>query len=105
MLVPWSGVEKRQLNPLTVRQVIHGDHMTIARFDLRRGATVPEHTHHNEQILTVQSGSVRLVVAGEEIVVRPGQVLRIPPNIRHSAEAVEDSVTVETFSPPREDWK
>jgi quercetin dioxygenase-like cupin family protein len=101
----WNQIEKQQLNPLTVRQAIHGETMTIARFELRQGSTLPEHSHRNEQIATVQSGSVRFTVAGEALVLRAGEVLCIPPDVPHSAEALEDSITVETFSPPRDDWK
>ncbi len=101
----WNEVEKKQINPLTIRQVIHGETMTIARFDLRKGAAVPEHSHHNEQIATVQSGSLRFTVAGEPVVLHAGESLCIPPHVPHSAEALEDSLVVETFSPPRDDWK
>lgn len=101
----WSEMEKRQLNPLTVRQAIHGDQMTVARFDLRKGASVAEHSHHNEQITTIQSGAVRFILAGEELIVRAGEALHIPPHVPHSAEALEDTIAIETFSPPRDDWK
>jgi unsaturated pyranuronate lyase len=104
-LYRWNQVEKKQLNPLTVRQVINGETMTIARFDLRKGATVAPHSHHNEQITTIQSGSARFTVGGEDVVLNAGESLCIPPNVPHSAEALEDSVAVETFSPPRDDWK
>jgi quercetin dioxygenase-like cupin family protein len=101
----WNQVEKQQLNPLTARQVIHGETMSMARFELRKGAAVAEHSHPNEQIATVQAGSVRFTVAGEDVVLRAGEFLCIPPHVPHSGEALEDSITVETFSPPRDDWK
>jgi quercetin dioxygenase-like cupin family protein len=101
----WNQIEKKQINPLTIRQVIHGETMTIARFELRKGAAVAEHHHHNEQIATVQSGTVRFTVAGEPVVLLAGEWLCIPPDVPHSAEALEDATTVETFSPPRDDWK
>ena len=101
----WKEIEKQQVNPLTVRQVIHGETMTIARFEVRKGGGVPEHSHHNEQISTIQSGSMRFTVAGETVVLRAGESLTIPPHAPHSSEALEDSLIVETFSPPRNDWK
>jgi quercetin dioxygenase-like cupin family protein len=101
----WNEIEKKQINPLTIRQVIHGETMTIARFHLSKGAAVPEHSHHNEQIATVQSGSLRFTVAGEPVVLHAGESLCIPSHVPHSAEALEDSLAVETFSPPRDDWK
>ena len=78
--------------------------MTVARLYLRKGSSVPEHSHHNEQISMIEQGSLKFVIAGQETVVKAGQVLRIPPNVPHSAEAMEDSVAVDLFSPPREDW-
>ncbi len=78
--------------------------MTVARLYLRKGSSVPEHSHHNEQISMIEQGSLKFVIAGQETVVKAGQVLRIPPNVPHSAEALEDSVAVDLFSPPREDW-
>jgi quercetin dioxygenase-like cupin family protein len=100
----WNEVEKKQLDALTTRQVIHGETMTIARFDIRKGGAVPEHSHVNEQIATIQSGSVRFIVGGDMVILHAGESLCIPPNVPHSAEALEDSTAVETFSPPRRDW-
>ena len=56
----WNGIEKEQLNPLSSRQVIHSDTMTVARMHLRKGCLVPEHSHHNEQISMVEQGSLTL---------------------------------------------
>lgn len=103
-LYEWSQVQKEQMNPLFTRQVIHGKTMTIARIQLRKGCSVPEHQHHNEQISMVEQGALRFVLAGVEKIVRAGEVLQIPPNVPHSAEAIEDCVAVDLFSPPREDW-
>lgn len=100
----WSAVETEQLNPLITRQMIHTDTMTVAKLHLTRGCVVPEHSHPNEQISMIESGALRFVLAGQEVMVRAGQLLRIPPNVPHSAEAMEDSVATDLFSPPREDW-
>ena len=100
----WNRVEKEQLSPAFARQVIHAATMTVARVYLRKGCSVPEHSHHNEQISMMEQGSLKFVIAGQEIVLKAGQVLRIPPNLPHSAEALEDCVATDLFSPPREDW-
>ena len=101
----WDQVEKEQLNPLFARQVIHGETMTVARVHLAKGCVVPEHSHYNEQICVVQSGALKFTLEGVNRVVRGGEVLRIPPNVPHSVEAVEDSLAMDLFSPPREDWQ
>jgi len=100
----WDKLEKETLNPLLERQVIHADHITVARMYLRKGCLVAEHSHHNEQISMVEQGSARFVLAGEKRVVKAGDVVLIPPNVPHYVEAIEDCVALDLFSPRREDW-
>jgi len=100
----WSEVEKEQVNPSLKRQMIHGETMTVARLEMKKGAFVPVHSHHNEQITTLEKGRLKFVLDGKEVVLNAGESLQIPPNLPHSAEAIEDSVAVDIFSPPREDW-
>ena len=92
------------MSPLLVRQVIHGDNLTVARLKLSKGCTVPVHSHHNEQISMIEEGALKFMIAGVEKVVKAGEVMRIPPHVPHSAEALVDSVAVDLFSPIREDW-
>jgi quercetin dioxygenase-like cupin family protein len=101
----WDQIENEQLSPVFSRQVIHGDNMTVARVYLKKGASVPEHSHYNEQISMMEQGSLKFVLAGVEKILKPGEILRIPPHVPHSAEALEDCLAVDLFSPPREDWK
>ncbi len=103
-LYQWDRIEKEQLNPLCGRQVIHAGNLTVARIHLARGAVVPEHRHINEQITMLQFGRLRFVVGGREIVVEAGQALVLEPDVPHRVEALEDSMAVDLFSPPREDW-
>lgn len=103
-LYDWNQVEKEQMSPVLVRQVIHGDNITVARLYLRKGCSVPEHSHHNEQISMIEQGALKFVIGGVEKVVKTGEVMRIPPHVPHSAEALEDSIAVDLFSPVREDW-
>jgi quercetin dioxygenase-like cupin family protein len=103
-LYEWNRIEKEQMSPTFARQVIHGETMTVARVYLSKGCAVPEHSHHNEQISMLEKGALRFVIGGVEKVVKAGEVLRIPPHVPHSAEALEDSIAVDLFSPIREDW-
>jgi quercetin dioxygenase-like cupin family protein len=100
----WRDLPKEQITPLFTRQMIHTATMTIARLELRRGASVPEHHHHNEQVTTLEKGRMRFVLDGAEVILNAGESLHIPPNVPHSAEALEDVIAVDVFSPPREDW-
>jgi quercetin dioxygenase-like cupin family protein len=100
----WSAIEKERMNPFLVRQVIHGDNMTIARLELAKGCGVPEHSHVNEQIAMVQSGRIMFNIGGVETPVGAGETVRIPPNVPHFVEVIEDCVVFDLFSPRREDW-
>jgi quercetin dioxygenase-like cupin family protein len=100
----WSEVSKEQVNPLMTRQMIHGETMTMARMEVRKGASVPEHQHHNEQITTVEKGRMRFLFSGKELILGAGESVHIPPNVPHSVEVLEDAVVLDLFSPPREDW-
>jgi len=100
----WDRVEKEQMNPLFARQVIHSEKMTVARVHLRAGCVVPEHSHHNEQISILEKGALKWVLGGVERVLKPGDVLLIPPHVPHSVVALEDSIAMDLFSPIREDW-
>jgi len=103
-VLDWNNVPREQLNPLFTRQMIHTPTMTIARILLRRGCVVPEHSHHNEQVSTIESGRLKFVFGDEVHVVGAGQSICIPPNVPHSAEALDDCTAVDIFTPPREDW-
>jgi quercetin dioxygenase-like cupin family protein len=100
----WDKVEKEKLNPSLARQVIHGETMTVARMYVDKGCLVPEHQHHNEQISIMEQGSAKFVLAGVERVIKAGEVVRIPPNVPHRVEALEDCVVLDLFSPRRDDW-
>ena len=93
-----------QLSPTIGRQVVNTGNMTIARILLQKGAEVPSHEHSNEQIANVLEGSLRFVVGGEEFVASAGESVVIPANLPHAVEALEQSVVLDVFSPPREDW-
>jgi quercetin dioxygenase-like cupin family protein len=102
--IPWSSVELEDLNPLLQRHFIVGQNVMVARVLLKKGCIVPEHSHHNEQITYILEGALKFWIDGKEIVVNAGEVLTIPPHMPHKAEAVEDTVDLDIFNPPRADW-
>lgn len=97
-------MELEQLNPLFDRQLLVGDKMMLSRIVLRKGCVVPLHQHENEQISYILEGALKFVIEEREIVVRSGEVLCIPPNLPHRAEALEDTLDLDIFYPPRADW-
>lgn len=102
--IPWSSVEVEALNPLLGRHFVVGQNVMLARVLLKKGCVVPEHSHHNEQITYVLEGALKFWIDGKEIVVHEGEVLTIPPNMPHRAEALADTVDLDIFNPPRADW-
>lgn len=102
--IPWSSVAVEELNPLLGRQFVVGQNVMLARVLLQKGCKVPEHSHHNEQITYILAGSLKFGIDGKEIVVNAGEVLTIPPNMPHWAEALADTVDLDIFNPPRADW-
>ena len=105
----WADIPLETLSPLLDRKLITGDGMMIAHVFLKKGCVVPRHQHHNEQLTYILSGGLRFFLGedGEEermLDVMAGEVLHIPSWKWHKAEALEDTLDVDIFSPPREDW-
>src|SRR6202140_4155755 len=92
------------LNPLLQRQFVVGQEIMLARVLLKKGCIVPEHSHHNEQLTYVLDGALKFWIGGKEIIVNSGEVLCIPAHMLHKAEALEDTVDLDVFNPPRADW-
>jgi quercetin dioxygenase-like cupin family protein len=100
----WADVEVEKLSSLIGRQFIVGANMMVARVLLKKGAQVPLHSHHNEQITYILDGALKFNIEGKEVTVRTGEVLCIPPHVPHEAFALEDTVDLDIFNPPRQDW-
>ena len=92
------------LNPLLERQFVFGEKSMLARLILRTGCIVPLHSHENEQITYILEGALKFSLPHGDVIVRAGEILVIPGNVPHSAEALEDTVDLDVFCPPRADW-
>ncbi len=89
------------------RRLITGDRMMLAHVYLKKGCIVPKHSHENEQLTYILSGVLKFWIGedeSQELLVRAGEVLHIPSNVPHKAEALEDTLDVDIFDPPRQDW-
>jgi quercetin dioxygenase-like cupin family protein len=102
--IPWHTVQLEDLNPLLQRQFVVGEDIMVARVLLKKGCIVPLHSHYNEQVTYILEGALKFWIDGKEIVVNAGEVLTIPRNMPHKAEALEDTVDLDVFNPPRADW-
>ncbi len=103
----WEDMPKEKVTDLLDRRLITGDRMMLAHVYIKKGCVVPRHAHENEQLTYILEGALRFWLGedgSEEVVVRAGEVLHLPSNLPHMAEALEDTLDVDIFSPPREDW-
>jgi quercetin dioxygenase-like cupin family protein len=103
----WEGLPKERLSDLLSRRLVTGERLMLAHVYLDKGCVVPRHTHENEQFTYILSGALRFWIGEdgrEQIDVRSGEVLHIPSNVPHKAEALEDTLDLDVFSPPRQDW-
>lgn len=103
----WDEVPEEEVAVGIRRRYISGDRAMVSHLYLEKGAVVPRHSHESEQITYILRGALRFWIGedGAEVVdVRAGEVLHIPSNVPHRVEAVEDTLDVDVFSPPRRDW-
>jgi quercetin dioxygenase-like cupin family protein len=103
----WDEMPKETVTEVFDRRLITGDRVMLAHVYLKKGALVPRHSHENEQITYILEGGLRFWIGEDEsqvIDVRAGEVLHIPSLVQHKAEALEDTLDVDIFSPPRQDW-
>jgi quercetin dioxygenase-like cupin family protein len=100
----WDSVPLEVMSEVISRKVISGSKAMIAQVFLKKDAVVPEHHHESEQITYILTGALKFQLEGREVIVRQGEVLRIPSNVPHRAVALEDTLDVDVFSPIRADW-
>jgi quercetin dioxygenase-like cupin family protein len=100
----WADLPPTAMTPQIERRLISGENMMLVQFRLAKGAQVAEHHHLHEQMSYVLSGQLEFDVQGEKRVVKGGEVIHLPSNIPHAAYVLEDSLVLDTFSPPREDF-
>ncbi len=97
-------LESEQVTPQITRRLLWGQRLMAAYLEFQRGAVVPIHQHEHEQLTHCISGLMRFTLPDGELLLRAGEVLLIPGNVPHGAEFLEDTVEMDFFSPPRQDW-
>ena len=103
----WDDIPREKLNDLLDRRLVTGERVMLAHVYLKRGCVVPRHSHENEQVSYVLEGALQFWLGEDEKqqqVVRAGELLTIPPNLPHKALALEDTLDLDVFCPPRQDW-
>ena len=104
-LVQLDHVPVREIFPGLRARLIHSDRVSHSWVDVDAGATFPEHQHPHEQIVSVLSGELELVVDGVSHLLKPGLVFVIPPNVRHSGGSKGGCRVLDAFAPARDDYR
>ena len=100
----WDEIPAERLNDKFVRKLAWDGDIMVGRTDVQKGYVVPLHSHPNQQVTWVMSGTWRFTLEGKTLDVSAGEMISIPANVPHTAEAVETLVAYDIFTPPREDW-
>lgn len=103
----WEDMEKEKVTDMISRRLVTGERSMLAHVYLKKGAVVPQHSHDNEQLTYILEGGLRFWIGedkSEVIDLGPGEVMHIPSNVPHEALALEDTLDVDIFTPPRQDW-
>lgn len=106
--VRWEELPRERVTDDIARRLVTGDRIMMAHVYLDEGSVVPRHAHENEQMTYILEGALRFSVGeegdAEEVIVRAGEVLHLPSGVPHEAEALEDTLDLDVFCPPRQDW-
>ena len=103
----WEDVPKEDVSEGFARRLISGERLMLTHVYLDKGFVVPRHSHENEQLTWILEGVLRFWLGEDEsevVDVAAGEVLHLPSNLPHKAEALQDTLDVDIFSPPRQDW-
>ena len=106
--VRWDELPRESVTDDIARRLVTGERIMMAHVYLDEGSVVPRHAHDNEQMTYILEGALRFSVGeegdAEEVIVRAGEVLHLPSGVPHRAEALEDTLDLDVFCPPRQDW-
>jgi len=105
--ITWDDVPSEEVTPMMKRKIVSGQKLMIARMHFKDGFKVPLHSHDNEQITQVISGTIRFWFGEnkeQEIELNAGEMVVIPPNLPHEALMIGDVEETDSWAPPREDW-
>lgn len=105
--VKWDEIPKEKVADSISRRIVSSDQVMVSQIYLDKGAVVPKHSHENEQFTTVLKGALCFWLGenlDKKVIVEEGEMLYIPSNMPHQAEALKDTLDVDVFSPPRKDW-
>lgn len=100
----WADLPQTEMTPKIKRRLVSGEKVMVVELTFAKGAVVSEHTHPHEQMTHIVSGRLEFDVQGRKQVAGSGEIVYVPSGVPHAAVALEDTVTLDIFSPPREDF-
>ena len=84
--------------------IVHGETLYQMIAELQAGSVLPQHQHEQEQITFIVKGRLRMIAAGVPHELAAGDSFYIASNVSHGVETIEDTIALDTFSPPRTDY-
>jgi len=102
----WSELPKDVPMPMLERRRVIGEQAMVSHVTLQKGCFVPTHAHVNEQMTCILSGRLKFTLGDEAspkretVMVATGEIIHLPSNVPHAAEAIEETVVLDIFSPP-----
>ena len=100
----WDEIALEKVTEMVSRKLVTGEREMLAQVYLKKGALVPLHAHESEQMTYVLQGVLRMLIGSEEVTVREGEIVHIQSGVEHQAEALDDTLSLDVFSPIRHDW-
>ncbi|MHC4943287.1 MAG: cupin domain-containing protein [Planctomycetota bacterium] len=104
-LIHLNDIEEKELVPGYHVRFVHTDNMTVAYWNIDAGAALPVHNHVHEQVVNIIEGTFQLTVDGEALMIEPGAVVTIAPDVPHSGKAITNCRIIDVFHPVREDYR
>ena len=95
---------KPALDGIQQKTLVYGERTLMTEFKLTAGSILPLHSHRHEQTGYLVRGKLRLFVGEDEYNAQAGDSWCVDGDVLHGAEALEDAVAIEVFSPPRKDY-
>lgn len=100
----WTALPETAMGPQIERRLVSGEKVMLVKVTLAKGAAIAEHNHPHEQMTQILSGKLEFEVEGDKRIVGEGEIVHLPSNVPHAVVALEDTVAIDVFSPPREDF-
>ena len=103
-LIKLYEMSEREMVPGYHAKFVHSENVTLAYWSIEEGNALPKHAHHHEQVVNLIEGRFEITVDGEVLVLEPGSVVVVPPNVMHSGKALTSCRIIDVFYPIRTDY-